>query len=52
MFTIEKGHAILLHGFIKKTQKIPAPDLATAKRRLSDLRATGELPCRPNPPLL
>jgi phage-related protein len=42
VFTIEKGHAILLHGFIKKTQKIPAPDLATAKRRLSDLRATGE----------
>jgi phage-related protein len=42
LFTIEKGHAILLHGFIKKTQKIPAPDLATAKRRLSDLRANGE----------
>jgi phage-related protein len=42
LFTIAKGHAILLHGFIKKTQKIPAPDLATAKRRLSDLRANGE----------
>jgi phage-related protein len=42
LFTIEKGHAILLHSFIKKTQKIPAPDLATTKRRLNDLRTNGE----------
>lgn len=42
IFTIENAHAVLLHSFIKKSQKIPAPDLATAKRRLSDLRNSGE----------
>lgn len=42
IFTIEKSQAVLLHCFIKKTQKITAPDLTTAKRRLSDLRNSGE----------
>lgn len=42
IFTIEDAHAVLLHGFIKKSQKIPAPDLATVKRRLSDIRNSGE----------
>ncbi len=29
---------ILLHGFIKKSQKTPANDLELAKKRASDLR--------------
>lgn len=34
MFTSGKGRMILLHGFIKKSQKTPADDLALAKTRL------------------
>ena len=33
LFTISEGQAVLLHGFIKKSPKTPAPDLATARRR-------------------
>ena len=35
MFTKEKEALILLHGFIKKSQKLPASDLALAKKRLA-----------------
>ena len=28
-----EGHLYALHGFIKKTQKTPGPELATARRR-------------------
>lgn len=28
-----EGDAVLLHGFIKKSEKIPLPDLKTAKQR-------------------
>jgi phage-related protein len=35
MFTEKKGRLILLHGFIKKSQKLPASDLKLARRRLS-----------------
>jgi phage-related protein len=28
---------VLLHGFIKKSQKLPSVELATAKRRLGNL---------------
>lgn len=38
IFTVEGSKIILLHGFIKKTQKIPQKDLDIAKRRLADLR--------------
>ena len=38
LFTVERSTIVLLHGFIKKTQKIPSKDLETAKRRLSNLR--------------
>jgi phage-related protein len=38
LFTIEAKEAILLHGFIKKSQKIPADDLQTALVRLKQLR--------------
>ena len=33
LFTVEEGVAVVLHGFIKKSQKTPAPDLKTAKDR-------------------
>ena len=38
MFTEEKGILILLHGFIKKSQKLPTSDLALARRRLAIVR--------------
>jgi phage-related protein len=38
LFTVEGSKIILLHGLIKKTQKLPSKDLEIAKRRLSDLR--------------
>jgi phage-related protein len=31
------GMLIVLHGFIKKTQKTPADDLALAKRRMTEV---------------
>jgi phage-related protein len=37
-FTIYDGDIVLLHGFVKKSQKTPAKELALAKRRLSKLR--------------
>ena len=33
LFTVFKGDAVLLHGFIKKSEKTPLPDLKTAKQR-------------------
>jgi len=37
-FTIVHQKMILLHGFIKKSQKIPQDELETARKRLSQLR--------------
>lgn len=37
-FTIYGDDIILLHGFVKKSQKTPANELALARRRLSKLR--------------
>jgi phage-related protein len=37
-FTVEEQTMILLHGFIKKSQKTPKADLNLAKRRLADLQ--------------
>ena len=37
-FTIFQNRIVLLHGFVKKSQKTPANELATAKRRLTKLR--------------
>ena len=34
MFTEKKGRLILLHGFIKKSQKLSAADLKLARKRL------------------
>ena len=37
-FTIFQNKIVLLHGFVKKSQKTPANEMATAKRRLTKLR--------------
>lgn len=33
LFCVSGRHMVLLHGFIKKTQKTPKPDLDLAKKR-------------------
>ena len=38
LFTIDENMMVLLHGFIKKSQKTPQKDLEVAKRRLAQLR--------------
>lgn len=38
LFTVENGIMVLLHGFIKKSQKTPKSDLMLAKRRITKLR--------------
>ena len=37
LFTIVDRQAVLLHGFIKKSQRTPARDLAVAKQRAGQL---------------
>jgi phage-related protein len=44
LLTIEAGEAILLHGFIKKSQKIPDEELATAVRRRKQLMSAAKQP--------
>ena len=36
-FTVEDSLMILLHGFVKKSQKTPQSELDTARRRLNNL---------------
>lgn len=38
-FTLYARKLVLLHGFVKKSQKTPAKELAIAKRRLNKLRS-------------
>lgn len=38
LFTVQGETMVLLHGFVKKSQKTPATDLDLAKRRLKQLR--------------
>jgi phage-related protein len=38
LFTVEEGVMVLLHGFVKKSQKTPPEDLKTARQRLANLR--------------
>jgi len=38
MFTVDGDTMVLLHGFVKRSQKTPATDLKTAKQRLSELK--------------
>jgi len=39
LFTASDGVMILLHGFIKKSEKTPKEDLALAKKRLGEVRS-------------
>ena len=36
LFCLAEGCMVLLHGFIKKTQKTPAPDLQLAAKRMKE----------------
>lgn len=38
IFTVEGQTMVLLHGFIRKTQKIPAGESTKERQRLADLR--------------
>jgi phage-related protein len=38
LFVIDKHTMILLHGFVKKSQKTPKPEIDLAKQRLKALR--------------
>ena len=38
MFTVEERHMVLMHGFVKKSQKTPAADLKIARQRLAQLK--------------
>ncbi len=38
IFTVEQDKMILLHGFIKKSEKAPIQDLQLARQGLSSLR--------------
>ena len=38
LFTVEDDLMVLLHGFIKKSNKIPVEDLRVARQRLAKLR--------------
>ena len=37
IFCVGGGRMVLLHGFVKKTQKTPAPDLDLARTRQKDV---------------
>lgn len=47
LFFIVGGNAVLLHGFIKKSQATPKSDLSLAKQRMAQL--TAALAKAPNP---
>lgn len=38
-FCVHDGHMALLHGLIKKSQKTPEKELATAEKRMKGLRS-------------
>ena len=46
LFTLVDDEAVLLHGFIKKSQKTPTDELATATARMKRLH---EAPTRSQP---
>jgi phage-related protein len=41
LFTVDGRLMILLHGFIKKTRKIPRPEMETARTRLRQYQEAG-----------
>jgi phage-related protein len=36
LFCVDRGSMVLLHGFIKKTQKTAQPDIALALKRMKE----------------
>jgi phage-related protein len=38
IFTLHEGHLVLLHGFIKKTQKTPHGELDLARKRMKEVK--------------
>jgi phage-related protein len=42
LFTIDASEAILLHGFIKKSQRIPDEELATAVHRKKQFKSAAK----------
>lgn len=38
IFTVHEKHVVLLHGFIKKSQKTPIEDLELAQRRVNEIK--------------
>jgi phage-related protein len=38
VFTVQDDRMVLLHGFVKKSQKTPKSELALARERLADLQ--------------
>ena len=38
IFTIQEDLMVLLHGFVKKTQKIPKKELDVGRRRLKQIK--------------
>ena len=39
VFTIIDGNMVLVHGFIKKSQKTPLDDINLAKKRIAEIRS-------------
>ena len=37
LFCVRQGHMVLLHAFVKKTQKTPAAERALAVRRMKEI---------------
>jgi len=38
LFMLDGGQMVLLHGFIKKTQKTPQGDIDTARKRMKEVK--------------
>ena len=38
LFCVKAGRMVLLHGFVKKSQKTPAGDLELARKRMRELK--------------
>jgi phage-related protein len=38
IFTVYENQIVLLHGFIKKSKKIPTEDLELAQRRMNEIK--------------
>jgi len=41
-FTVESHHMILLHGFVKKTNKTPKSEITLARKRMKEWRGNNE----------